>query len=441
MNMDFNLIQQQSMKLVMTNELRQAITMLQYSVYELHEYLQELQLENPLIELKEPAEEKFSSIEKEKFQQSNFQNSEVSPFDFLTNTEGGLQDHLLAQLGMQQLGKSIYATACYIALSTDENGYLTQSDEEFAAALNEGIDHIQEGIKLVQDLDPAGVGARTLSECLLLQLKRREAADELAVKIVAEHLDLLGNKQLKQIAKMENAALVDVQQAADFIQTLNPKPGASFYQGPAEYVTPDVTIEKIEGEWIVQLNNAELPQMTMNNKYKQLLQEESEEVQRYLKQKQEQFQWIKKSIAQRQETIYRVTKAIVEHQKNFLDFGPEYVKPLTLKAVADKLEIHESTVSRATTRKYVQTPRGLYELKYFFQTGISIPSGGEQSTEKAKIYLKRLIEEEEKRAPLSDQKIMEQLKEKHGIALKRRTVAKYREELHIPSSSKRKRYE
>lgn len=441
MNMDFSLIQQQSMKLVMTNELRQAITMLQYSVHELHEYLQEQQLENPLIELKEPQAERTTPVERERFRQNLMQEGSTSALDFLTNADDGLQDYLLSQLGLQQMDKRVSAAASYIALNTDENGYLLQTDEEIASDLQEPVELIGRAVKVVQELEPAGVGARSLAECLLLQLNRLEIRDRLAEAIAADHLDLLADKQFKKIAKLTGAPVIDVQHAADFIQTLNPKPGAAFYREPAEYVTPDVTIEKIEGEWVVKLNHGDLPQMVMNRQYEQLLQSGNEDVQKYLKQKQEQFQWIKKSIAQRQQTIYRVTEAIVEHQKAFLDFGPEYVKPLTLKVIAEKLEIHESTVSRATNRKYLQTPRGLFELKYFFQTGIQKQSGEEQSTEKAKIYLKRLIDAEKKHAPLSDQKISQRLEEEHGIVLKRRTVAKYREELRIPSSSKRKRYE
>ncbi|SDO40699.1 RNA polymerase factor sigma-54 [Alkalicoccus daliensis] len=440
MNMDFSLIQQQSMKLVMTNELRQAITMLQYSVQDLHEYLQEQQLENPLIELKEPLLEKTTSIEKDFFQTASSE-EEVSPLDFLTNKEDGLQDYLLSQLRVQSISKELYETASYIALCTDENGYLTLTAEDFAAELKEPLEMVEAAIEIVQHLEPAGVGAGSLKECLLLQLKYIDLEDPLAEKIVAEHLDLLAKKQFKQIARLEQVEVIDVQHAADFIQTLNPKPGAVFHQEPAEYVTPEVTIEKIEGRWQVSLNNAGLPKMMINRQYEQLLQNNNEEVRHYLKQKQEQFHWIRKSIAQRQVTILKVTEAIAAYQQEFLEKGVEYLKPLTLKVIAEKLEIHESTVSRATTKKYVQTPRGLFELKYFFKSGIQTQSGEEQSADRAKICLKRLIDEEDKSKPLSDQKLMEKLLDEYTIDLKRRTVAKYREEMHIPSSSKRKRYE
>ncbi|PTL38870.1 RNA polymerase sigma-54 factor [Alkalicoccus saliphilus] len=440
MNMDFSLIQQQSMKLVMTNELRQAITMLQYSVHELQDYLQEQQLENPLIELQEP-ENSGTSGEKILSGSYNSQEHSLSPLDFLTNEEEGLQDYLLSQLRIQPLDKLMYSTVSYLALSTDENGYLAHSLEELGEALGEPLDRMEEGLALLQSLEPSGVGARSLKECLLIQLRHTPVEDPLAEHIVEKHLDLLARKQLKQIAREEGVSVVDVQQAADFIQTLNPKPGAAFYQGPAEYITPDAVIEKTSSGWTVSLNGAGLPQMKMNREYEQLLQKEKEDVQQYLRQKQEQFEWIKKSIAQRQDTILRVTKAIVEHQHDFLENGPEYVKPLTLRMIAEKLEIHESTVSRAATRKYVQTPRGLFELKYFFQSGIQRQAGEDQSAERAKIYLKRLIDEEKKQKPWSDQKLSALLEEKHQISLSRRTVAKYREEMHIPSSSRRKRYE
>ncbi|WP_147804336.1 RNA polymerase factor sigma-54 [Alkalicoccus halolimnae] len=440
MNMDFNLIQQQSMKLVMTNELRQAITMLQYSVHDLQEYLQEQQLENPLIELKEPDVTK--SVEFKEMHRSGIsQEEDVTPLDFLSNKEEGLQDYLLSQLRVLSLSKETYAAVSYLALSTDENGYLEADTRELAEELGEPEEKVSDALALLQQLEPAGVGARSLKECLLLQLERTPVRDRLAERIIENHLQLLADKQFKQIARQEEVDTADVQQAADFIQTLNPKPGAVFYQAPAEYVTPEVFVEKTSKGWSVRLNSSGLPRMFMNRQYQQLLQKKNEEVQQYLKQKQEQFQWIRRSIEQRQETILKVTQAIVEHQHEFLEYGPEFAKPLTLKMIADKLEIHESTVSRATTRKYVQTPRGLYELKYFFQSGIRKETGEGQSAERAKIYLKRLLDAEDKKKPLSDQKLSELLKNEHHIELSRRTVAKYREEMHIASSSRRKRFE
>ncbi len=435
MNMDFSMIQQQSMKLVMTNELRQAITMLQYSVQDLHDYLQEQQLENPLIELD------VSKAEKDFHRPVSSDDAGISALDFVAAGEEGLQDHLLSQLREQQLDAKEYAVASYLALNVDENGYLAGNAAQFAEELNEPEELIAACLRLLQSLEPAGVGAGSLRECLLLQLERMPVRDRLAEAVVDRHLDRLASRQFKQIAKDENVTAADVQSAADFIVTLNPKPGAAFYQEPAEYITPDATVTLKDGEWLVQLNNDALPVMRINRSYEQLYRQDEQEVQSYLKQKQEQFLWIQRSIAQRQDTILRVTKAVVEHQRAFLEHGPEHLKPLTLKTVAEKLDIHESTVSRAATKKYVQTPRGLYELKFFFKSGVVTESGADQSADRAKIYLKKMIDGENKRKPLSDQKLSQLLADEHGIELKRRTVAKYREEMHVPSSSKRKRYE
>ncbi|MDQ0254591.1 RNA polymerase sigma-54 factor [Evansella vedderi] len=450
MNMDFGLFQQQSMKLVMTNELRQAIAMLQYSVLDLNDYLHEQQLENPLIELKdnrlreEMERKKYDDISLQKYDyrvRHHYDDDEgYSPIDHVTDGDEGLQDYLLNQIRFLHIDKSLRKIVTYLALSINENGYLLQPITELAEELQEPAAKMEEALAILQSLEPYGVGASSLKECLLIQLRQMEIRDTLAETIVEKHLDLLGKKQFKQIAKEENIDLDEVQYIADFIQTLNPKPGAAFHNEPAKYVVPDVTVKKVKGKYLVFLNDEHMPQMTINRRYAALMEEGEAEVSQYMRRKYEQFQWIKKSIEQRQQTLLSVTNAIVEHQLQFFEKGPEYLQPLTLKEIADIVQVHESTVSRATTKKYMQTPRGLFELKYFFTSTVGKDSGESSSSERVKIYLKKLVDEENKRKPLSDQKLSDLLKEQYGIQVSRRTVAKYRDEMHILSSSQRKRF-
>ncbi|PYZ95800.1 RNA polymerase sigma-54 factor [Alteribacter lacisalsi] len=450
MNMDLGLYQQQTMKLVMTNELRQAITILQYSALDLNHYLHEQQLENPLIELKEKRAGEELVRDSINLQTPHFDSrrnnhdsdDEYSAIDHVSSREEGLQDALLRQIRFLEIPEKQRRIVIYLALNTDENGYLPYDIETFAEELDESVEDTRGALAVLQGLEPAGIGAVSLKDCLLLQLRQLENRDPLAERVVENDLDLLGSKQYKKIAKKEGVTLQDVQSVADLIKTLNPKPGAAFYDEPAEYVTPDVTVKKIEGQYQVILNDQYIPKVFVNPNYEKMLQEQDAELNHYLKQKKEQLQWIIKSIAQRQETLRKVTEAVVSHQEHFLEDGPGHLKPLTLKQIAEQVGVHESTVSRATTRKYIQTPQGVYELKYFFTSMVGAGSGNGDgaSSEKVKIYLKRLVDQESKNKPLSDQKLADLLKSDYDIRISRRTVAKYRDEMHIPSSSRRKRY-
>lgn len=447
MNMDFGLFQKQTMKLVMTNELRQAIMILQYSVLDLNDYLHEQQLENPLIELKdqEDREEVIRQKNNEDspiydYKPNTEGDNDYSPMDNLSVQEEGLQDYLLNQIRLLHLQPETRRIVTYLALNVDENGYLKQTSDELAADMNESLSVVKEGIELIQSLEPYGVGAFTLQECLLIQLNNLEVKDSLTEKVVMYHLDTLAKNQFKKIAKEENVSIDDVQMVADFIQTLNPKPGSLFHYEPASYVIPDVTVVKVKDDFVVRLNEQHMPKMHINQHYEKMMQNKDTETKQYIKQKYDQFHWLKRSIAQRQQTILHVTEAIVQHQHDFFVSGASHLKPLTLKTIAEEADVHESTVSRATTKKYVQTPRGLYELKYFFNSMVGRDSSESSSSERVKIYMKRLVDEENKQKPLSDQKIAELLKSQVEINVSRRTVAKYREEMHIPSSSHRKRF-
>ncbi|RKL68419.1 RNA polymerase sigma-54 factor [Salipaludibacillus neizhouensis] len=446
MSMDFGLFQQQTMKLAMTNELRQAITILQYSALDLNEYLLEQQLENPLIELKERtvteevARQKMNDTPIYDGKSSYRGEDDYSPVDHIRENEEGLQDYLLNQIRLLNLDRKTRSIAMYLALSLDQNGYLHQSDTELMEEAFVTEETLEKGMETLFSLEPYGVGARTLRECLLIQLKHMGMEDSLTERVVSRHLELLAKNQFKKIAKAELVTVEDVQSVADFIKTLNPKPGAEFNRETPKYVVPDVTVLKINEDYVVRLNEQSVPKIFMNRDYEQMVKNKQTGIESYMKQKYDQFNWIKRSIEQRQQTILKVTKSIVNHQFEFFNYGASHLKPLTLKAVAEEVGVHESTVSRATTNKYVQTPRGLHELKYFFVSTVGRDSSKSSSSEKVKTHIKRLVNEENKQKPLSDQKLSDLLKKDNQINVSRRTLAKYREEMQIPSSSQRKRY-
>ncbi|MCR6107935.1 RNA polymerase factor sigma-54 [Salipaludibacillus agaradhaerens] len=444
MSMDFGLYQQQSMKLIMTNELRQAITILQYSVSELNAYLHEQQLENPLMDftneqvvVETGTQDRLSMYDYPSFHEGE---NDYSLLDHVSDETEGLQDYVLNQIGMINLTDHMRRIVTYLSLSLDENGYLAHSALELAEDMTECISDVQQGIAIIQSLEPYGIGACNLKECLLIQLTHMEVKDPLTESVIKNHLDLLAKNKYKDIAKKENVSLEEVQYVADFIQTLNPKPGALFHKEPARYVVPDVTVSLINDRFVVKLNEESKPKIRINRDYKRLLTNEEQHVQAYIKQKYDQVQWITRSIEQRHQTILKVMKCIVQKQYSFFKHGPAYLEPMTLKDISLEVGIHESTVSRATVKKYVQTSWGLYELKYFFNAAVGKKTFSAASSERVKIYLKRLINEENKQKPLSDQKIADILKEEYFMNVSRRTVAKYREELHITSSSQRKRF-
>ncbi|CEH32218.1 hypothetical protein AM501_30430 [Aneurinibacillus migulanus] len=468
MQMGFGLYQQQTLKLVMTPELRQAITILQYSAVDLLDFLRQQATENPILDLSEKTTREMASVDSTLQKETNKQNDidwkdyiranatgdetyyqrgstpaqDYDPFNFISAGGTTLEEHLLEQVSMLKnvtpLEKRILN---FLIGNLNENGYLTITETEAADILNTDTEKIEEMIWLLQALDPVGVGARSLAECLLLQLRDEPEEHTLAIAIVEYHLEDLAEKRYQKIATSLNATPQEVQQAADYLRTLNPRPGAEFAQGTPRYIVPDVTVEKVENEYVVMVNEGSMPNLTINRFYQQMLQKnEADSAQRYIQDKLNSALWLIRSIEQRRMTLYKVTQAIVEEQQSFFEKGTAGLKPMTLRDIAEKVDLHESTISRATSNKYVQTPRGLFELKYFFTTGLNRADGGEASsvvTIKEKI--KAMVDAEDKKKPLSDQKITDLLI-KEGIEISRRTVAKYREEMNIDSSSKRKRF-
>lgn len=443
--MNFGLYQQQTMKLFMTNDLRQAISILQYSTQELLSYLEEQQLENPLLEINEPHDELH--LEKATFDYEKNYDSTVydgennSPFDYLSKSEVSLSDHLLNQIRFDSFAEKQKKLIKYLILSLDENGYLLTELAEIALHFSVLESEVLACLEIVQSLDPVGVGARSLSECLVLQLKELEPRNIVAETVVEQYLDMFANKNWKEIAKQLQVTLEDLQGVWDCIQALQPKPGSIFNNDPLTYISPDAFIEIVENELFISINDSLLPKLSVSQDYQQLLKKANDETSlAYVEEKHQQILWLLKSVEQRQQTLLKVTVAIAKFQEDFFKLGYEYLKPLTLKEIAADIEVHESTVSRVTTQKYVQTPKGLFELKYFFSSSLKGEGGSTASSLSVKELIKKFVDQEDKQKPLSDQKIGTMLKKEHSIEVSRRTVAKYRDELNILSSSKRKRF-
>lgn len=459
MKLSYNLTLEQSQKLIMTPELRQAIQLLQYNSLELNDYINKEIQENPLLEMETPTIDGENIVKVDKEQEIDWKeylekyddfsyrpqvdkNQKEYNLESFTSYDPTLKEHLISQLTLVKLDSRQYKIGEYIIQSLDENGYLNIPLEDIASQLKVSLDEVEDILGVVQSFDPLGVGARNLEECLLIQVNARDIKGELIKKIIKKYLNDLAHNRLSKIAKEEKVDLLKVQRACDFIRTLEPKPGRSF-QGNYEevkYVIADASIQFIDGEYVIQINDVTGPRLNINNFYKSLITEDGDkETTEYLSNKLNSAMWIIKSIEQRRQTIYKVIESILKFQLEFFKEGDKSLIPLTLKDVAEDIEMHESTISRATNGKYVQTPRGLFELKYFFSTGLSSSIGDDVSSTSLKSMIKDIIDSEDNKKPLSDQKIADILKAK-GNSLSRRTVAKYRDELEIPSSTMRRRY-
>lgn len=418
----------------MTKELTQAITLLQYSSLDLTKFLEEQTLENPLIEVK-PTD--FTRQSKSKVSKETYTN----PIDYIEKKETTLYEHLLSQVTYMKLNDTSKKTIEYIIQLLDSNGYLYFPVEEISKELKADTETIENAIRFVQGLDPIGVGARSLQECLLLQLKALPKRNELAETIVREYFELFAEKSWKEIAKNLDVKLSDIQEVFDFIQTLQPRPGAAFQGGDAQYIIPDFDIQVEDGVVSMRMQDSYLPKVSLNLQYYQhFLEEKDSHTKSYLQEKVDQCQWIMRSLEQRKLTLQNVMNEIINRQLDFFIKGPAHLKPLIMSEIAHSLDIHESTVSRAVKDKFVQTPFGIYEMKYFFSRNIQTTGPADTSSTQVKNIMKQLIDGENKQKPLSDQEIVDILKKEHGIIVSRRTIAKYRDQLNIPSSSKRKRY-
>ncbi len=362
--------------------------------------------------------------------------------DTLANPDESLQEHLLWQLRMSVTSEDDYAIGEAIIGNIDDDGYLTAELAEIAELLECDLADVERLLHLIQTFDPTGVGVRDLKECLLIQLRQLDLEGTVAYEIVeAGYLEDLEANRFPQIAKSLGIDLDLVSAAAEAIAALEPRPGRQFSSVKPEYVVPDVTVEEIDGEYRVFMNDYG-PKLRLSPYYRGMLSSRNtlpDETRDYIRSKIQSATWLMESIERRRRTIMNVTESIFDVQREFLEKGPGYLRPLTLREIADRVGVHEATVSRVTRNRYVQTPRGVFELKYFFNSGISTESGEMASSTSVKEMLKTMIDKEDPQNPLSDKDIEQQLNEK-GINIARRTIAKYRGELNIPSSNKRRKW-
>ncbi|KRE84805.1 RNA polymerase sigma-54 factor [Rhodanobacter sp. Soil772] len=471
-------------QLTLTPQLQQAIRLLQLSQLELEAELRQIAESNPLLEFADEVEddEATESIEAESeypsvetVAASSNDDGEASewsdgggvaetPIDFSSNSIGSssgsrgdddfepqnaapetLQQHLLWQLNLTSFNSRQHLIATVLIDALNPAGYLGEGLEAVLAALpadfNASIEEVDAVRRQLQGFDPAGVGSLDLRDCLRVQLEQFAAGTpqrDLALRIVDDELDLLARNDIARLARRLRASEDDVAAAAVLIRSLDPRPGAALDATPVEYVAPDVYALRDGSRWRVSLNPDAQPRLGLNQHYCGLIAKAHGEDASWMRGQLQEARWLIKSLESRAETLLKVAEAIVRRQSAFLDYGPEAMHPLVLREVAEEVGMHESTISRVTTRKYMHTPRGTFELKYFFSSGVSTEDGGSASATAIQAMLRKLIEAEDVRKPLSDLAIAEELQRK-GIQVARRTVAKYREGLRIPTSSERQR--
>lgn len=356
-----------------------------------------------------------------------------------------LRDHLLNQLKLLAISERDQKLVLLLIDSINENGYLEAPLEEILEALPLELEvelvELETALKHVQNLDPPGIGASDLQECILLQLNMLpDNMPDLAIAktIVEEHLQLLANKDFNKLRKLLSCSEENLRSAQALIKLQNPRPGADFAQfSPDHFIQHEVVVKKVKGIWVATLNESVMPKLRINQLYANILKGGKGSSGQYLQNQMQEARWMIKNIQQRFSTILRVSQAIVDRQRNFFEHGEIAMRPLVLREIAEELELHESTISRVTTHKYMLTPRGIFELKYFFGSHVSTEAGGECSATAIRALIKQLVAEEDTKKPLSDNKISEILA-KQGIVVARRTIAKYRESLHIPAANLRK---
>ena len=364
----------------------------------------------------------------------------------VTISGNGLHDHLTWQVELTNFSETDQLIAHTVIDSIDDDGYLQISVEELHALLDEHPDIEQDEIEAVihriQQLDPIGVCARGLQECLQLQLSHFDPETPLlqhATTLIRDHFTLLSNRDYSRLARKMKLSTDELQQVIELVQTLNPRPGSQFNTTEPEYIVPDVYVVKKNGKWTVELNNESLPKLRINSLYANMVKRGSNSKENnYLRDNLQEARWFLKSLQSRHETLLKVASTIVERQQGFFDYGEEAMKPMVLRSIAETIEMHESTVSRVTTRKYMHTPRGIFEFKYFFSSHVATETGGECSATAIRAIIEKLVAAENPTKPLSDNKMANVLAEQ-GIKVARRTIAKYRESLSISPSNERKR--
>ncbi|MHB0862905.1 RNA polymerase factor sigma-54 [Paenibacillus sp. SEL3] len=436
----YGLQQEQTFRLAITPELRQAITILQYSSVDLMSYLHEQANENPIIDLAE-IDMSIERINTEEEYSLRKNDNPVDLLDFVSNPADNLYRHLKAQLGMVRgLSKLQQMIGMFLIGNLNEKGYLELDVNTAAGILDVPTDEVENILALIQGFEPAGIAARSLEECLLLQLRYAGNDDVYLEEIVRHHMVNLSCNRIQKIADALGIDIHMVQQMTDQIRKLNPCPGAAFAPYERQYHIADISVEKSKNDYVVTVNDITVPRVGINPFYQSMLRKPAmEEEKRFLREKMNTALWLIHSLEQRRLTLMRVAQAIVDRQREFFEHGVYHLKSMTQKEIAGITGLHESTISRAVSNKYMQTPRGLFELKYFFTSALGSKDGDATSSESAKMRIKQIIDSEEKQKPFSDQAITERMA-KEGLELSRRTVAKYREELGYLSSARRKVY-
>lgn len=461
--------------LTLTPQLQQSIRLLQLSTLELNQELEQMLQDNPLLEREEEDEAAFAAAEAPAHTaEAESQGSDASPPDAGSEsgatlddadwndygaagddddndyahgpvTGASLREHLLNQLIVSPLGARDRTLVATLIDDLDEAGFLTQPLADITASLAEEIEALEPeeleiALKHLQNLDPTGVGARNLAECLTLQLRALPADTpmrDVAMQLTAQHLDLLAARDVGKLKKILGINDLELRAARTLILAMNPRPGAAFSVDETRYVIPDVYVRKIKGMWIASLNADAMPKLRVNRVYADILARHRESGGSQLASQLQEARWLIKNVQQRFDTILRVSQAIVDRQKHFFEHGEVAMRPLVLREIADAVELHESTISRVTTQKFMMTPRGLYELKYFFGSHVATDSGGACSSTAIRALIRQMIAAESGKKPLSDGQLAEVLGQQ-GIVVARRTVAKYRESLQIPPANMRR---
>ena len=463
-----------SQRLILTPSLQQAIKLLPMTTLELMDMLNQEVVENPLLEEvsteemqqadaeaqveKSDPEPEAATEKQDTWNDADYEYffgdylddgyrpripreiKELPPIENTLSTTSSLADHLTWQLSVRTDDELLRDVGIAIIGNLDDDGYLVASIEEIAAMGNWPEADVERVLTLVQAFDPVGVAARDLQECLLLQLQHLGLDDTPSEVIVREHLRLLRSNQIPELARQLGVTIDELKHHIEIIRRLDPKPGTRHNPSPSHYVTPDVYIVKVDDQYVATLNEDGLPQLRISPVYRRLLDKNSQnsaETRSYVKEKFRSALWLIKSVDQRQKTIHKVATSIINFQREFLDHGIEHLRPLVLRDVANDIGMHESTVSRVVNNKYMHTPQGVFEMKFFFHSGIHSSYGESVSSVTIKQRIRKIIEVEDSRKPLSDSRIVSILQEE-GLILARRTIAKYREEMKIPTSSQRK---
>ena len=448
MNFNHSLVLTQSQKLVMTTQLKQSLAVLNMSKLELDEEIRREAESNPLLDVEKSSEIDWEEYIRNIERSSRIDRSEMSynpdndvNLENMVKYSSNIYEHLMLQISLYRFKDEDRKICEYIIDSLDEDGYLRVDENEIIDTLKIDKDTFEDCLANIQQLEPSGVGARNLSECLIIQMHNLGLYNDILGEIVINDLNLIANNKYKEISKKYHISLQTCVNLINIIKTLDPKPGRSCCLEKSVYIQPDVIVEKFDDEFIVYINEKDNYKIKINNYYREILKnsQSDDSAKDFIKERLNSATGLIKNIESRKATVLKIAESIVKAQEEFFRKGSKYIKPLKMKDIAEELEFHESTISRGVNGKYMLTPFGVYEFKYFFSSALETEEQGLTSSTSIKKIIQETIKSENKKKPLSDDNISKLLKEK-GISVARRTVAKYREELGILSSSKRKQY-